>query len=198
MKRIKVGNGKNGRKAEPLPPEDEDDGSYDMLLGGRTLSLPKMGPYTSYKPEYVRIAKAMCDMGATDAELASEFGVTLPTIHNWRCKYKPFADACTVGKEAFDERAERTLAQLAVGFHYRAEEVKVVDKQVVRVEVLKYHPPEFLAIMAWLRNRKPEAWRDKSEINVNYEIKDPQAELERRMDAIAARRQSPGSSSKPN
>lgn len=192
MKRVRTGNGKNGKNDDPVDDlPDADAGYYEA----RVMRLPEKrgaGRPSLFKPEYNRTARAMCQLGATDAELASEFGVNLDTIYSWRIRYKDFADACTVGKDAFDDRAERTLAQLAVGFHYKAEELKVVDKEVVRVEVLKYHPPEFLACMAWLRNRKPEAWRTTgqavAEMNGTLEIKDPQGELERRLLGIARRR----------
>src|SRR5215831_15078281 len=137
MKRVSMPNGKNGKNGKP-----------------KKNGLPLDSPWyihgnSTFKADYVRMARAMCLLGATDAELAMEFDCTLTTVYNWRCKYRQFGDACTVGKDAFDERVERSLAMLATGFHYMAEEFKVVDKQVERIKVVKYHPPEFLACMAW-------------------------------------------------
>jgi hypothetical protein len=73
-----------------------------------------------YKREFARVAKKMCQMGATDRDLASAFGVTTWCIWDWHCKHIEFANALVVGKKHADARVERSLYQRAVGYSYDA------------------------------------------------------------------------------
>ena len=40
------------------------------------------GRPSSYKPEYAKMARHLCKLGATDADLAEAFGVSVVTIDN--------------------------------------------------------------------------------------------------------------------
>src|SRR5262245_19170119 len=62
----------------PAPPRAT---VFPIVSPGRT---PK------YKAKFAEIAKGMCRMGATDADLAAEFGVTTVTIWRWQSKHKAF------------------------------------------------------------------------------------------------------------
>src|SRR5271166_748995 len=95
----------------PMLSELEAERREPEEMGG-----PRAGRPEGYHPRFVEIARAMCRLGATDFDLAQEFGVKTQTIWNWRCKYPEFFDATHEGKEAFDSRAERSLAQRAVGY----------------------------------------------------------------------------------
>lgn len=109
----------------------------------------------------------MCEAGATDADLADEFGVTTQTIKNWRSKYPEFFSAIKLSKMAADNEIERSLYQRAHG--YSVDTVKVFcnkDGDVTRVPVREHFPPDPTAMIFWLKNRKPKEWRDKSEVEV--------------------------------
>jgi hypothetical protein len=73
------------------------------------------GRPSSYRPEFAHIARALCCRGATDYELAEEFGVTTVTIWRWGARNEEFCNALKEGKDAFDDRVERSLAQRAIG-----------------------------------------------------------------------------------
>ena len=120
-----------------------------------------------YRPEYVATARAMCRLGATDFDLATEFGVTTDTIWRWRCKYSEFSDATLEGKEAFDNRAERSLAMRAVGYSYHSEKVFNYEGQIIRAPIVEHVPPDVNACRLWLMNRRPAEWRDKSEVKLD-------------------------------
>jgi len=38
-----------------------------------------------------------------------------------------------------------------------------VEHRIVQPELIKYYPPDPVSIIFWLKNRKPEQWRDKQE-----------------------------------
>lgn len=128
------------------------------------------GRPTDYRPEFARIAAAMCKMGATDCELAHEFGVSTFTIWNWRSKYEDFSNALKEGKDAFDDRIERSLAMKACGYSFHSEKLFCYEGNVTRADVIEHVPPDVGAIKLWLINRRPDQWRDKVQAEVSGAI----------------------------
>lgn len=122
------------------------------------------GRPTQYKPEYSEQAKEMCLNGATDVQLADEFGVSVQTLYNWRSKYPEFLEALKGGKEVADALVERSLYERATG--YERDSVKIFlakDGSVVQVPFREYVPPDATSMIFWLKNRKPAEWRDRHE-----------------------------------
>jgi hypothetical protein len=120
------------------------------------------GRPTEYREKYVEVAANMCLSGATDSELADEFGVTVTTLYNWRAKHPQFLAALQYGKEHANDRVERSLYQRAVGFAHDA--VKITfDKEgnPLYAPYREYYPPDPGAAKLWLTNRKPEDWRER-------------------------------------
>lgn len=119
---------------------------------------PGRGRPTGYKPEYARIAKAMCALGATDQELADEFGVSTQTIWRWQSKHADFCYALRASKKAYDIRIERGLAQRAMGYSYDSEKVFQFQGQPVKVPYVEHIPPDPGAAKMWLSARNAK-WR---------------------------------------
>ena len=51
------------------------------------VARARAGRPSSYKPEYVNMAKHAARLGATDADLAKIFGVSDATIDNWKAQH---------------------------------------------------------------------------------------------------------------
>lgn len=122
------------------------------------------GRPTIYDPTCVELVRKLCRLGATDHEVADVLGVDTATLYRWRHQHEEFCDALKVGKAAYDERVERALYARAGGYTYEAEEVAVIAGEIVRYKIVKHVPPDTGAAMAWLKNRRPDAWRDRREI----------------------------------
>jgi hypothetical protein len=123
-----------------------------------------------YESEYARQAQKLCRLGATNADLADFFGVSLSTISSWQVRYPDFMRACKIGKNATDERVERAIAMRAQGYWIDTEKVfchKVKDKdgnevvEVTRVPTKEYIVPSDVAGLRWMQCRRPAEWRDK-------------------------------------
>jgi hypothetical protein len=125
------------------------------------------GRPTDYRPEYVKIARAMAKLGGTDFEIAEELGVKTSTIWRWRSKYPDFCSALNEGKEEFDNRIERSLAMKAAGYSYHSEKIIVSEGGVIRVPIVEHVPPEVGAAKLWLGNRRPDKWHDRSEVKLD-------------------------------
>lgn len=120
----------------------------------------KMGRPTKYRKEYALVAAALCRRGATDYELAEEFGVATTTIWRWQCQHEDFCNAVQTGKGAFDRRIERALAQRAAGYTYHTEKVFQFQGQIIRARVVEHVPADVSAAKLWLTNRDPANWRE--------------------------------------
>lgn len=132
-----------------------------------------VGRPTKYQEAYVEQARKLCQLGATDQEIADFFEVEVRTIYRWKAEHDQFCQALKAGKEVADERVERSLFQKAIG--YEQEEVKIFMPAGAEGPV--YAPyraklaPDTTAAIFWLKNRRPDLWRDKTEShNVNIEM----------------------------
>jgi len=120
------------------------------------------GRPSAYKPEFAAQAKKLCELGATDADLADFFGVSITTIANWKVRHAEFFDALKASKDAADARVERSLYNRAVGYTFDA--VKIFLPKDSRTPVIVPHrehvPPDTTAAIFWLKNRQRDRWRD--------------------------------------
>jgi hypothetical protein len=118
---------------------------------------------TKFKPEFTDQAKKLCKLGATDAEMASFFGVVVSTFHLWKLQQPGFAKALKDAKVAADERVVRSLYQRAIGYEHDDVDIRVVKGRVVKTQLRKHHPPDTTACIFWLKNRQSGEWRDRHE-----------------------------------
>jgi hypothetical protein len=110
-------------------------------------------------------AEKLCALGATDEEVADFFEVDVRTIYRWKLKHEAFCQALKTGKELADQRVERSLYQKAIG--YRQQAVKIFmpagKEDPVYAPYVEHMAPDTTAAIFWLKNRRPDLWRDKSE-----------------------------------
>lgn len=109
-------------------------------------------------------AKKLCKLGATDQDLAEFFGISTRTIIRWQAEHAAFCHALKVGKTEADQRVERSLYQRAVGYAHPDVHVSNYQGAVTLTPITKHYAPDTVACIFWLKNRQPELWRDKHEI----------------------------------
>lgn len=125
--------------------------------------MSEIGRPSSYREEFAEQAKKLCQLGATDQEIADFFEVSVRTVYRWKADHDDFCQALKAGKEVADERVERSLFQKATG--YEQDEVKIFMPASAGAPV--YAPyrakvaPDTTACIFWLKNRRPDLWRDK-------------------------------------
>lgn len=125
----------------------------------------KGGRPTKYQPRFVRDVEKLTLIGAIDEQLADFFGVTVQTIENWKKKYSGFLEAIKRGKAKVDDQMERSLFHRGRGYSHPS--IKIFydskRKRVVKVPYTEQYPPDTAAAFIWLKNRRPEHWRDQIE-----------------------------------
>lgn len=127
------------------------------------------GRPTLYRKEYVEQARKLCEFGATEMELADFFEVSVMTIRNWAANHRPFFDALKLGKEQADERVKRSLYHKAIGYSFDAEKIFQYEGEPVKVPYREHIPPDTTACIFWLKNRRPDLWRDKIDVNGKHD-----------------------------
>ena len=105
-----------------------------------------MAAKQKYDERFVKIAKVLCMRGGTDEDLADAFEVSPRTINRWKKDYPEFAEA------------------LAADGNTKPAKIETVETEEDII-------PDVGACCFWLKNRRPDIWRDKQEIGL-YEIED--------------------------
>lgn len=116
----------------------------------------------------------------TDEQIAGNMGINVRTLYNWKKKSVRIFQSLKVNKELADIEVENALRKKALGFreteqtvsmrktveYENGKRVREVTEPVV-MESERYYPPDTTAQIFWLKNRKPEQWRDKQEQKVD-------------------------------
>ena len=120
--------------------------------------------------------------GLTDVQIAQNIGISSSTFYAWRLKFPQISESLKKGKAPVDFEVENALLNKARGF------IKIIKKPI-KVKTKKqlagkgtieeehieyvdeeiYIPPDTTAQIFWLKNRKPEKWRDRTDV---YSIDD--------------------------
>lgn len=102
--------------------------------------------------------------GLIDEQIAQNIGIRAATLYEWKKRFPQFSEALKRGKEVVDRQVENALLKRALGYEY--EEVKekfedgvLTERTVTKKEVVA----DTTAQIFWLKNRKPDTWRDKPE-----------------------------------
>ena len=122
----------------------------------------KRGRPSSYKPEYPHQAQKLMELGATDDDIAEFFKVSRQTIWRWQSQFPEFCYALKVGKDPSDDRVERSLYHRANGYTYDAVKIFMPSgaEKPVYAPYREHVPPDTTACIFWLKNRRPERWRE--------------------------------------
>ena len=128
----------------------------------------KAGRPTQYKEEYCQLAKNYSLMGATDVEMAGFFNVSQQTLNSWKNKHSEFLESIKSGKQEADAAISSKLYHKAMGYShpdtkFATHEGKITDRE----EYTKHHAPDTTALIFWLKNRQPDKWREKKEVEVS-------------------------------
>lgn len=133
----------------------------------------KSGRKTTYQDVFANQALKLCLLGATDSEMADFFGVSEQTLNSWKKKFPEFLESLKKGKSIADANVASKLYNRATGYDAKATKFATNEGKITdRVEYVEHYPPDTTAAIFWLKNRQPEKWRDKKEIEANVRLGD--------------------------
>jgi len=152
----------------------------------KTIKKP-LGAPSKYDPKYCAIVKQLASKGFIDKEICDILLITEPTFIKWKKDYPELFKAHADGKKEPMERLENALFNRGMGMTIEEKiyEPKMIKgkngkpvKSKYRMELIrktkKELPPNEGAAMLYLKNRYPDRWRDKQEIehsgNIGYKV----------------------------
>lgn len=98
--------------------------------------MAKMTVDELLEPEGLALLEGRARDGLTEQEIAKSLGISRSTLYRWKEEHPELARALRRGKEVVDYQVEGALLQTALGGNTTAQ-------------------------LFWLRNRRPDKWKDK-------------------------------------
>lgn len=133
---------------------------YSRKVGERFVAKGKYQQWL--EPEGLTLLEGWARDGLTDEQIAHNMGCSVKTLYNWKNKHLPILQALKKGKEIVDIQVENALLKRALGYEYTEEKVEISEKDGKKVvQTVKHVAPDTTAQIFWLKNRRPEKWRDK-------------------------------------
>lgn len=151
-------------------------------MGGRKMKPNRATgrPRQLYDPARTPgIVRALARAGHTNAEMADLLNVSSKCLWQWRDKYPEVRAALDDGKSVADQMVVDALYKRALGYEYDVEDAETlyvpnaqgnpIIKSSKKVRKHINIPPDVGAICFWLKNRRPDEWRDvyKGEVSAN-------------------------------
>lgn len=126
------------------------------------------------EPENLLKLEGWARDGLTEEQIAEKVGVNVKTLWTWKKTYHPICNALKKGKEIVDRKVENALLERAIGgvhevrktfkvkhVYYDDHGRRCEKEELVVGKDEVYIPGDTTAQIFWLKNRKPEDWRDK-------------------------------------
>ena len=105
--------------------------------------------------------------GLIDKQIAHNMGVADSTLRMWKNKFPQLAEALAKGKDVVDREVENALYKRALGYWVTETKTITSVKDGVKIEEIHRHiPPDTTAQIFWLKNRKPDQWREKNDLTL--------------------------------
>ena len=115
--------------------------------------------------------------GLTDEQIAANMGVNVATLYRYKQSYCEICNALKRGKAVVDIQVENALLKRALGYTYKeVTREKVFNPETGQYELMptkevtKEVVPDTTAQIFWLKNRRPDQWRDKRDVSVEGEV----------------------------
>lgn len=113
-------------------------------------------------PEGLLLLEGWARDGLTDEQIAQKMGVGYSTLQTWKSKYQDIQDTLKKGKDVVDYQVENALLSSALDGNTTAQ-------------------------IFWLKNRRPDKWRDKQKEEADTATLDKLDDILREIKADAER-----------
>lgn len=152
------------------------------------------GKYEQWlEPEGLLKIEAWARDGLTDEQISQNIGINPATLYAWKNNYPKISESLKRGKKVVDIQVENALLKRALGYKYTETTKQLVansktGKTELKVtkEIEKEMPPDVTAIIYWLKNRKPEIWKDKQNIEISGELQMEKTKLDNIIEQLRA------------
>lgn len=113
-------------------------------------------------PDGLLLLEGWARDGLSDEQIAGNMGVASSTYYKWQLDHAEIAEAIKKGKAPVDIQVENAMLKRAMGYDYEEVITEVYDNGKKHIRKVKKHMPgDVTAMIFWLKNRKPDKFRDK-------------------------------------
>ncbi len=131
---------------------------------------------------YLELIEGWTRDGVVMSQIAEKLGISKTTLYKYMQEHSELSERLKKGRDVSDAEVENELFKKAVGFtrtekkpikvkkvEYEGGKRKCEKEEIMMVEQEVYYPPELGAQVFWLKNRKPDKWREKIENKIETE-----------------------------
>ena len=105
-------------------------------------------------------------MALTEDQISHNIGISRTTLYNWKTKNIDILNALKKRKRSCRHRSRERFIQKSGGYDY---EETTIEKGIETKRITKHMPGDTTAMIYWLKNRKPQQWRERRELE-NVEV----------------------------
>ena len=133
--------------------------------------MARPSKYESHVKPKLNLVESWARDGLIDEQIAHNLGINVSTLYEYKNKYPEFTEALKNGKDDIDVQVENALLKRALGYTYIEVTKELTDGGLVETKrVTKEVQPDTTAQIFWLKNRRPQAWRDKQDLDVSGDL----------------------------
>lgn len=114
--------------------------------------------------------------GLTDEQIAKNMGIAASSLYNWMNAHVEILEAIKKGRKPVDLAVENALLKSALGYDVEEETwERKFNRETGEFEMIctkrqrKHIPPSNTAQIFWLKNRKPNEWKDRTDKKILFE-----------------------------
>lgn len=122
------------------------------------------GRPSKYNTIDIEQLQVLTEEGFTDKKLCKFFKITEPTLNTYKKTHPDFFKSLKTGKDKADQKVIKSLYERACGYSHPEEKIFCDKGEIIRAETIRHYPPDPTSMIFWLKNRKPDEWRDKHEL----------------------------------
>lgn len=123
--------------------------------------------------------------GLTDEQIAQNMGISRSTLNAWKEKYPDISDTLKKGKDIVDIQVENALLKRALGYTYKETTKELcknantgqMEMRITKI-VEKEVAPDTTAQIFWLKNRKPDKWKDRQNVQISGTLEQETSKLD--------------------
>lgn len=123
------------------------------------------------EPDGLTLIEGWARRGLVDKQIAHNIGISEQTLNVWKKAHPSIYESLKKGKEVVDIEVENALLKRAMGYSYDEVSEKYENNILTERKITTKHiVADTTAQIFWLKNRQPELWRDRVQINNSEQL----------------------------
>jgi hypothetical protein len=136
----------------------------------KTQTKNKVGRPSKFDQLNIEMLRKLYVRGFTDLEVCKLLKIDESTLTKWKQNKPDFFTSLKEWKQEADQTVEIALFERAQGYSHPEDKIFQYEGKAIIVPTTKIYPPDPTSMIFWLKNRQPDKWRDKQEIEHSGDV----------------------------